>query len=155
MKKGIHPQMQWISYVTQSGRLIPVMMTKIHQVGVDWTRGRLSLESRAQCRALEVGITSSYSVGNKFQLEDVIEAQQFDKDTLGAIFEVALEMEKIEKNSTGSQMLKGYLMATLFYKPSTRTRLAFESAMKRFGGEVLDLLMLEEEWKGFSRDETF
>lgn len=33
MKKGIHPQMQWISYVTQSGRLIPVMMTKIHQVG--------------------------------------------------------------------------------------------------------------------------
>lgn len=33
MKKGIHPQMQWISYVTQSGRLMPVMMTKIHQVG--------------------------------------------------------------------------------------------------------------------------
>uniref|UniRef100_A0A2P2N0Y2 Uncharacterized protein n=1 Tax=Rhizophora mucronata TaxID=61149 RepID=A0A2P2N0Y2_RHIMU len=33
MKKGIHPQMQWISYVTQSGRLMHVMMTKIHQVG--------------------------------------------------------------------------------------------------------------------------
>ncbi|CAH9100503.1 unnamed protein product [Cuscuta europaea] len=33
MKKGIHPQLQWISYVTQSGRLMPVMMTKIHQVG--------------------------------------------------------------------------------------------------------------------------
>ncbi|KAL2473065.1 Uncharacterized protein Fot_48801 [Forsythia ovata] len=33
MKKGIHPQMQWISYVTQSGRVMPVMMTKIHQVG--------------------------------------------------------------------------------------------------------------------------
>lgn len=33
MKKGAHPQLQWISYVTQSGRLIPVMMTKIHQVG--------------------------------------------------------------------------------------------------------------------------
>lgn len=33
MKKGVHPQLQWISYVTQSGRLIPVMMTKIHQVG--------------------------------------------------------------------------------------------------------------------------
>ncbi|EFJ11648.1 hypothetical protein SELMODRAFT_235243 [Selaginella moellendorffii] len=34
-------------------------------------------------------------------------------------------------------MLKGYLMATLFYEPSTRTRLSFESAMKRLGGEVL------------------
>ncbi|PWA51994.1 Histone H4 [Artemisia annua] len=33
MKKGIHPQMQWISYVTQSGRLMQVMMTKIHQAG--------------------------------------------------------------------------------------------------------------------------
>ncbi|KAM7498918.1 hypothetical protein LguiA_023332 [Lonicera macranthoides] len=33
MKKGVHPQMQWISYVTQSGRLMHVMMTKIHQVG--------------------------------------------------------------------------------------------------------------------------
>lgn len=33
MKKGIHPQMQWISYVTQSGRLMHVMMTKVHNVG--------------------------------------------------------------------------------------------------------------------------
>ncbi|CAN6560606.1 unnamed protein product [Malus baccata var. baccata] len=33
MKKGLHPQMQWTSYVTQSGRLMQVMMTKIHPVG--------------------------------------------------------------------------------------------------------------------------
>lgn len=33
MKKGTHPQLQWISYVTQDGRLIPVTMTKIHEVG--------------------------------------------------------------------------------------------------------------------------
>lgn len=33
MKKGVHPQKQWISYVTQSGRLLHVMMTKIHPVG--------------------------------------------------------------------------------------------------------------------------
>nr|GMD93537.1 aspartate carbamoyltransferase 2, chloroplastic-like [Ipomoea batatas] len=46
-------------------------------------------------------------------------------------------MENVEKGSPGSQMLKGYLMATLFYEPSTRTRLSFESAMKRLGGEVL------------------
>ena len=45
--------------------------------------------------------------------------------------------KKTEKNSPGSQILKGYLMATLFYEPSTRTRLSFESAMKRLGGEVL------------------
>lgn len=78
-----------------------------------------------------------FSPGEKFHLEDVIEAQQFDRDTLSAIFEVAKQMEKVEKNSPGSQILKGYLMATLFYEPSTRTRLSFESAMKRLGGEVL------------------
>ncbi|KAB2606018.1 hypothetical protein D8674_005735 [Pyrus ussuriensis x Pyrus communis] len=33
MKKGMHPQMQWISYVTQSGRLMQVMMPKIHHAG--------------------------------------------------------------------------------------------------------------------------
>ncbi|XP_039032428.1 uncharacterized protein LOC120167501 [Hibiscus syriacus] len=33
MRKGLHPQMQWISYVTPSGRLINFMMTKIHSVG--------------------------------------------------------------------------------------------------------------------------
>ncbi|XP_065636391.1 aspartate carbamoyltransferase 2, chloroplastic [Quercus suber] len=96
-----------------------------------------SSKDRIQCCAVQVENAPSFSVGKKFQLDDVIEALQFDRDILGAIFEVASEMEKIEKNSPGSQILKGYLMATLFYEPSTRTRLSFESAMKRLGGEVL------------------
>jgi aspartate carbamoyltransferase catalytic subunit len=72
-----------------------------------------------------------------FPLGDVLEAQQFDRELLGKIFEVAREMEDVERGSAGSELLKGYLMATLFYEPSTRTRLSFESAMKRLGGEVL------------------
>ncbi|KAL6544498.1 Aspartate carbamoyltransferase 1, chloroplastic [Orobanche minor] len=103
----------------------------------DGRRGKDSLKSGLLCRALEVGTKPYISLDSKFQLEDIIEAQQFDRDTLSAIFDVALEMEKIEKNSSGSQVLKGYLMSTLFYEPSTRTRLSFESAMKRLGGEVL------------------
>ncbi|KAM7252144.1 hypothetical protein ACFE04_024027 [Oxalis oulophora] len=97
----------------------------------------LAIRNRFQCHALETREPPLFSLGNKFQLNDVIEAQQFDRDILSAIFGVAREMEKIEKNSPGSQILKGYLMATLFYEPSTRTRLSFESAMKRLGGEVL------------------
>lgn len=95
------------------------------------------LRSRMQVSAMGVDMSSSFDKGNKFQLSDILEAQQFDRDTLSAIFEVAREMEKIEINSPGSQILKGYLMATLFYEPSTRTRLSFESSMKRLGGEVL------------------
>ncbi|KAG5533524.1 hypothetical protein RHGRI_027642 [Rhododendron griersonianum] len=99
--------------------------------------GRLLPRNRVQCQALEVDNKSSILIGNKFQLDDVIEAQQFDRDILTAIFEVTREMERVEKNSHNSQILKGFLMATLFYEPSTRTRLSFESAMKRLGGEVL------------------
>lgn len=33
MKKGLHPQLQYVSCVTQSGRLMHVMMTRIHQAG--------------------------------------------------------------------------------------------------------------------------
>jgi aspartate carbamoyltransferase catalytic subunit len=73
------------------------------------------------------------------RLGDVIEAQQFDRDALNEIFEVAREMEAVEQGSHGapSRVLEGYLMATLFYEPSTRTRLSFEAAMRRLGGEVL------------------
>jgi aspartate carbamoyltransferase catalytic subunit len=37
----------------------------------------------------------------------------------------------------GSQELRGRIMATLFYEPSTRTRLSFEAAMLRLGGGVI------------------
>ncbi|KAG6513981.1 aspartate carbamoyltransferase, chloroplastic-like [Zingiber officinale] len=98
---------------------------------------RIGLPMRSsRCYSLDIKDYSA-SCSNKFQLDDVVESQQFDTDILNGIFEVAYEMEKIEKNSQGSNMLKGYLMATLFYEPSTRTRLSFESAMKRLGGEVL------------------
>ncbi|KAI0504678.1 hypothetical protein KFK09_015630 [Dendrobium nobile] len=91
---------------------------------------------RSQCSSIEVE-NLSITAEPKFQLVDVIESQQFDRDTLDYIFKVALEMESIEKNSSGNKILDGFLMATLFYEPSTRTRLSFESAMKRLGGEVL------------------
>ena len=46
-------------------------------------------------------------------------------------------MEHVKRGTLESKQLEGYLMATLFYEPSTRTRLSFESAMTRLGGTVL------------------
>lgn len=46
-------------------------------------------------------------------------------------------METVRPGSPESKQLEGVLMATLFYEPSTRTRLSFESAMSRLGGGVL------------------
>ncbi|KAJ0232195.1 Aspartate/ornithine carbamoyltransferase [Hirschfeldia incana] len=92
-----------------------------------------------RCHAMQVETREPFTAGKKFQLSDVIEGRQFDREMLSAIFDVAREMEKLEKSSFQSEILKGYLMATLFYEPSTRTRLSFESAMKRLGGEVLTI----------------
>ena len=70
------------------------------------------------------------------RLFHVIEAQQFDKDLLSKIFAVTKEMEEVVSRY-GSNILSRRIMATLFYEPSTRTRLSFEAAMRRLGGGVV------------------
>ena len=70
------------------------------------------------------------------KLNHVIEAQQFNRDLINEIFVTAREMEDVVQHY-GSNILTRRVMGTLFYEPSTRTRLSFESAMRRLGGEVL------------------
>lgn len=65
-------------------------------------------------------------------LEHVVSAAQFDRPLLDALFTRAAALE-----GTRGHGLSGRIMATLFYEPSTRTRLSFESAMLRLGGSVL------------------
>ena len=70
------------------------------------------------------------------RLYHVLEAQQFDIDQMDAVFSIAREMEQVVQHY-GSNILNRRVMATLFYEPSTRTRLSFESAMTRLGGACL------------------
>ena len=70
------------------------------------------------------------------KLFHVVEAQQFDRDLLAEIFAVTKEMEEVVSRY-GSSILSRRIMASLFYEPSTRTRLSFESAMFRLGGNVI------------------
>ena len=64
----------------------------------------------------------------------VVEAGQFDRAALERLFAEADRMRELPLQSTP---LRGRLLATIFYEPSTRTRLSFESAMHRLGGGVL------------------
>ena len=66
------------------------------------------------------------------KLPFLIESQQFDKELLFYLFNRADELRVHPSDS-----LKGKILATLFYEPSTRTRLSFESAMLRMGGGVV------------------
>lgn len=67
-------------------------------------------------------------------LKHIIKSQQFTTDIIDEIFYHA---DYIEKNPYKPYDLTGKIMATLFYEPSTRTRLSFESAMLRMGGQIL------------------
>ncbi|MBV8302269.1 MAG: aspartate carbamoyltransferase [Candidatus Dormibacteraeota bacterium] len=65
-------------------------------------------------------------------LTHVISSEQFDRARLDDLFVRAAELD-----GARNQRCAGQIMATLFYEPSTRTRLSFESAMLRLGGTVL------------------
>lgn len=66
------------------------------------------------------------------KINHIIESQQFDIKLINSIFTSA---DKLEKKPDLS--LKGKVMASVFYEPSTRTRFSFESAMLHLGGNVI------------------
>ncbi len=70
-------------------------------------------------------------------LEHIVSIKQFlDKPKLNSLFQATHRLQELPP-SRYSQTLKGRTIATLFYEPSTRTRLSFESAILRLGGNVL------------------
>jgi len=65
--------------------------------------------------------------------KDIISILDFTKEEILYILDLSKRMEK----EGGSDILKGKVLANLFFEPSTRTRLSFETAMKRLGGQVV------------------
>ena len=74
-----------------------------------------------------------------FSRRHILGVKQFGRDDLHVLFNLASEMRtQVEK--TGSvDTLRGRVLCTLFYEPSTRTSTSFEAAMKRCGGEVVQV----------------
>jgi len=70
-----------------------------------------------------------------FRGRDIISMHDFDRTDIDFILNKATEMQPLAE--TSSDLLKGKILATLFFEPSTRTRLSFESAMLRLGGGVI------------------
>jgi aspartate carbamoyltransferase len=64
---------------------------------------------------------------------------QFNRDDLDYIFEVAKEMRAMVERVGTFDLLKGKILANLFYEPSTRTSSSFFSAMERLGGSVIPI----------------
>lgn len=68
-----------------------------------------------------------------FRRRDVISILDFTREELESLFDAADRADVL----AGEQPLRGRIVSLAFFEPSTRTRLSFESAVKRLGGDTL------------------
>jgi len=65
--------------------------------------------------------------------KSLVSINDYTKEEYLTILDLAAEYEKAPKQD----ILHGYVVATLFFEPSTRTRLSFESAVNQLGGKII------------------
>ena len=73
----------------------------------------------------------------KFAGKDIISIKDFSKNEINHILNYAKKMLPYAKGEKYKDILNGKVLSSLFFEPSTRTRLSFESAMNRLGGRVI------------------
>ncbi len=77
--------------------------------------------------------------GGKFYMQDILSIKQFDRADIELVFGVAEEMRAMVERVGAFDLLKGKLIANLFYEPSTRTSSSFAAAIERLGGSVIQI----------------
>jgi len=70
---------------------------------------------------------------------DIVSVRQFSRDDLTYITQIADEMRALVRRVGATDLLKGHILANLFYEPSTRTSSSFIAAMQRLGGSVIPI----------------
>jgi aspartate carbamoyltransferase catalytic subunit len=71
--------------------------------------------------------------------KDILNTAQFSMEELDLIMNTAADLEKQVKNGKVLRNMEGKIVATLFFEPSTRTRLSFETAANRLGAGVISV----------------
>ena len=74
---------------------------------------------------------------SSFRGRDILSIRDLSRADIETILKAARRMVPFALGKKVSRSLEGKILSTLFYEPSTRTRLSFESAMSRLGGRVL------------------
>ncbi|WVQ68190.1 carbamoyl-phosphate synthase, large subunit [Kwoniella botswanensis] len=99
----------------------------------------MSLSSIAAVNTSPVRNLLSLQTHPAFSRRHILSVKQFDREDLHVLFNLASEMRAQVERSGAVDTLKGRVLCTLFYEPSTRTSTSFEAAMKRCGGEVVQV----------------
>jgi len=72
-----------------------------------------------------------------FQGKDIISIRDFSKQEINFVLNYAKKMVPYAKGEKTTTILQGTVLSSLFFEPSTRTRLSFESAMNRLHGKII------------------
>ena len=84
------------------------------------------------------GLTISEVLSVKiFKLKNIISIKDFEREDIEYILDEASKLEDIAQSKAISDELKGKVLGLMFFEPSTRTRISFETAMKRFNGQCI------------------
>src|SRR5579875_3706389 len=78
-------------------------------------------------------------ISGDFRGKDILSLDQFSAADLYRVFALARKMKELVLAGEPSQLLAGQLVALLFYEPSSRTFGSFAAAVKRLGGQTLDI----------------
>jgi len=76
-------------------------------------------------------------------MKHLISIKDLSREEIEEILKKSGEMEAVLKNNENLDIMKGKILATLFFEPSTRTRLSFTSAMQRLSGSVMGFEAVE------------
>ena len=82
----------------------------------------------------------------------VLNTEQFSKESLNFLMEKINKIESLFHSKKKLNFLEGYILASIFFESSTRTRLSFESAMNRLGGDVISTVGFQ--FSSISKGET-
>ncbi|KAH8409043.1 hypothetical protein KR009_005816 [Drosophila setifemur] len=127
--------------------------TKVHFVdGASFLRPespspRLRLDSSSNTTLREYlqrtgvqGASSPNPVANSLVGKHILAVDMFNKDHLNDIFNLAqLLKSRVTKDRPVDELLRGKIMASVFYEVSTRTQCSFAAAMLRLGGRVISM----------------
>jgi len=75
----------------------------------------------------------------KLKTKDLLTLNELDKKEIGVIIDNAIKLKREFKAGVYKPLLKNKTLAMIFQKPSTRTRVSFETAMFQLGGHALNL----------------
>lgn len=80
------------------------------------------------------------NINGDFKNKDILSLDQFSTEDIGIIFRLTRKMKDIAVNARPSKFLEGKIVALIFYEPSTRTFSSFSAAVKRLGGQTIEVL---------------